>query len=30
MNATLAWPTRIASVIRMAIVTSGAAMPKGP
>ena len=30
VKATLACPMRIASVIRMATVTSGAAMPNGP
>ena len=30
VKATLACPTRIASVIRMASVTSGVAMPNGP
>ena len=30
VKATLACPTRIASVIRIAMVTSGAAMPNGP
>ena len=30
VNATLACPTRIANVIRIATVTIGAAMPNGP